>query len=57
MPRWQDTPASLYRELEKQQRALAENAGSPAVRDIHLEFAERYREQAERQEVEEGRSP
>ena len=57
MPRWQDTPASLYRELEKQQRALAENAGSPAVRDIHLEFAERYRAQDERQEVEEGRSP
>ena len=52
---WQETPSTVFRSLEQEQRALARNATSEATRDIHLEFAERYRQQAEQQELKEGR--
>ena len=50
---WQETPSTVYRSLEQEQRALARDATSEATRDIHLEFAERYRKQAEQREEEE----
>jgi hypothetical protein len=40
--------------LEEEQRALARDAKSQATRDIHLEFAERYRQQAEHIELKEA---
>lgn len=55
MGSWQETPSSVYRQLEGEQRALARDATSTATRDIHLEFAEKYREQAEQREAEEQR--
>ena len=57
MARWQEATADYYRQLEREQRALAENASSEATRDIHLEFADRYRQQAEQLEREEQRKP
>jgi hypothetical protein len=50
---WQETPSSVYRQLEREQRALARDATSAATRDIHLEFAEKYRLQAEQREADE----
>ena len=41
---------NYYREREQAERILAEKAASTAIRDIHLEMAERYRELAEMQE-------
>ena len=55
MTRWQEATADYYRQLEKEQRALAADASSAATRDIHLEFADRYRTQAEKLEEEEER--
>jgi hypothetical protein len=55
--RWQEATADHYRQLEGQQRALAETAGNEATRDIHLEFADRYRQQAEQLEKDEQRRP
>ena len=52
---WQETPSTVFRSLEQEQRALAKDAASEATRDIHLEFAERYRQQAEQLELKEGR--
>lgn len=37
---------SYYRDRERTERALADQAASPATRDIHLEIAELYRELA-----------
>ena len=51
MGSWNEPSADYYRELERDQRALAENAHSAATRDIHLEFAERYRQLAEQLEA------
>jgi hypothetical protein len=51
--RWQEATSDHYRQLEREQLALAENARSPATRDIHLEFADKYRQQAEQLEAEE----
>jgi hypothetical protein len=53
---WQETPSTIFRSLERDQRRLAEDATSPATRDIHLEFAERYRLKAEQREAEERKS-
>lgn len=53
MTRWQEATADHFRQLEREQRSLADNASSAATRDIHLEFAERYRQQAEQREEEE----
>ena len=39
-----------YRKREQAERTLADQAASPAIRDIHLEMAERYRELAEQSE-------
>lgn len=50
MSGWQDTPVNFFRDLEREQHMLAESAGSDAIRDIHLEFAERHRFQAELRE-------
>lgn len=55
MTRWQETTSEHYRKLESEQRALAADASSTATRDIHLEFADRYRAQAEQLEEEERR--
>lgn len=57
MSGWQQTPSTVYRSLEKEQRALAGDATCEATRDIHLEFAERYRIQAEQLEAQERRQP
>ena len=43
--------ASYFRNREQTERDLADRAASPAIRDIHLEMAERYREQAEQLET------
>ena len=56
MVEWQATPSTVFRSLEQEQRALARDATSEATRDIHLEFAERYRQQAEELEFKEGRA-
>ncbi len=40
-----------YRERERAERSLADQAASPAIRNIHLEMAERYRELAEQSEM------
>ena len=37
-----------YREREQQEIALAEAATAPAIKKIHLEMSERYREMIER---------
>jgi hypothetical protein len=39
--------ADYYLERERAERALAAKAVSTAIRDIHLEMAERYRDLAE----------
>lgn len=39
--------ATYYRNREQAERKLADQAASPAIRDIHLEMASRYRELAE----------
>lgn len=57
MARWQEATADHFRQLEREQRALAENASSEATRDIHLEFADRYGQQAEQLEKDEQRKP
>lgn len=36
--RWQEATSGHYRQLEREQRALAADARSPATRDIHLEL-------------------
>ena len=51
MGSWNERSPEFYRNLERDQRALAEDATSTAARDIHLEFAERYRQQAEQAEA------
>lgn len=51
MGSWNERSPEFYRNLERDQRTLAENAVSTASRDIHLEFAERYRQQAEQLEA------
>lgn len=43
--------AAYYRRREQAERRLADQAASPAIRDIHLEMAERYREHAEQLEM------
>ena len=43
--------AAYYRNREQTERTLANQAASPAIRDIHLEMAERYRELAEQLEM------
>lgn len=50
--RWQEATFDYFRQLEREQRALAADASSAATRDIHLEFADRYRQQAEKLERE-----
>ena len=50
MAQWQEATSGYYRQLEREQRALAHDASSQATRDIHLEFADRYRQQAEQLE-------
>ena len=45
---------NYYRERERAERTLANQAASPAIRDIHLEMAERYRELAEQLEMPAG---
>ena len=47
MTEWRKTTSAQFRNLEREQRALAQGASSTATRDIHLEFAERYRLKAE----------
>ena len=39
--------AQYFVRRERAERAAAESASSPAVRNIHLELAERYAEEAE----------
>lgn len=51
MGSWNEPSADYYRELERDQRALADNSACAATRDIHLEFAERYRQLAEQLEA------
>jgi hypothetical protein len=51
MPGWNEPSAAYYRELEQQQRALAETVSCDATREIHLEFAERYKKLAEQLEA------
>ena len=36
-------PTEYYRGRERAERALADQAASPAIRDIHLEMAAQYR--------------
>lgn len=55
MPGWNDASAAQFRELEREQRRLASDATCTATRDIHLEFAEKYRKQAE--ELDAGMPP
>lgn len=43
--------ASYYRGREQAERTLADQAASPAIREIHLEMANRYRELAEELEM------
>ena len=54
MGSWNEASAGFYRDLEKQQRALAADASAPATRDIHLEFADKYQRLAEQLEAEEA---
>ena len=42
--------ANYYRNRERAERDLADQAASIAIRKIHLEMAERYRELAEQVE-------
>ena len=53
MTEWRETTSIQFRNLEREQRTLAKGASSSATRDIHLEFAERYRQKAEQLEKEE----
>lgn len=39
--------AEYYRRREQHQRNLADKAGSLAIRNIHLDMADRYREMAQ----------
>ena len=43
--------AAYYRNREQTERTLAGQAASAAIRNIHLEMAERYREHAEQLEM------
>ena len=43
--------AAYYRGREQAEQILAEGAASAAIRNIHLEMAERYRELAEQFEM------
>lgn len=40
-----------YRERERTERSLAEQAASAAIRSIHLEMAERYRQLADQADI------
>ena len=51
MPGWNDASAAQFRNLESEQRKLASDATCTATRDIHLEFAEKYRAMAEQLEA------
>lgn len=51
VPGWNEESPEFYRDLERQQRSLAADSVREATRDIHLEFAERYRELAEHLEA------
>ena len=51
MASWNEKSAADYRRLEREQRDLAADASSTSTRDIHLEFAERYRKLAEGLEI------
>lgn len=51
MPGWNEQSPEYYRKLEREQRALADENPCSATRDIHLEFAERYRKMAEQLEA------
>lgn len=51
MGSWNERSPEFFRNLEREQRALADDATCTATRDIHLEFAERYRQQAEQVEA------
>ena len=42
---------NYYRHREQAERTLADQAASPAIRVIHLEMADRYRELAEQLEM------
>ena len=52
MPGWNEPTAEYYRELEREQRELADKLACTATRATHLEFAERYRKLAEQLEGE-----
>ena len=54
MASWNEPSAADYRRLEQEQRGLAADASSFSARDIHLEFAERYRKLAEQREAQAG---
>ena len=54
MGNWNERSATQYRGLEQEQRELAAGATSPASRDIHLEFADKYQRLAEELEAEIG---
>lgn len=51
MPEWNEPSATDYRRLEQEQRDLAAGERSVATREIHLEFAEKYRRLAEELET------
>jgi hypothetical protein len=40
-----------YRERERTERSLADRAASAAIRSIHLEMAERYRQLADQTDI------
>ena len=42
---------NYYRDRERAERTLADQAASPAIRNIHLEMAERYRELARQLDI------
>lgn len=42
---------NYYRERERAERSLADQAASPAIREIHLEMAERYRDLAQQPDI------
>ena len=43
--------AAYFRDREQAERTLADQAASPAIRDIHLDMADRYRALAEELEM------
>ena len=43
--------ATYYRDREQAERALADQAASEAIKQIHLDMAGRYRELAEQLEI------